>query len=107
MPFALGCATGLLLFVRLLSWLLKRWHGQTVALLMGFMAGSLWSLAFPHRAGEHHQCQGQADRPAGCPGGAPSVSALAVSLLLMGLGVLLVLGLERLQQRMGAAEMGG
>lgn len=32
-PFAFGCITGLLLFVRLLRWLLERWHGQTVALL--------------------------------------------------------------------------
>ncbi len=32
-PFALGCAVVLAAFVRLLRWLLERWHGQTVPLL--------------------------------------------------------------------------
>ena len=107
-PFALGCATGLLLFVRLLSWLLKRWHGQTVALLMGFMAGSLWKI-WPFRTvlESTTNAKGKLIVLRDALAAPPSVSALAVSLLLMGLGVLLVLGLERLQQRMGAAEMGG
>lgn len=39
--FAVGAAAGIILFSRLLSWLLKRWHDVTVALLMGFMVGSL------------------------------------------------------------------
>ncbi|OUS08112.1 hypothetical protein A9Q90_04590 [Gammaproteobacteria bacterium 54_18_T64] len=39
--FALGCVTGLMLFSRLLSWLLSRFHGPTLSLLTGFLAGSL------------------------------------------------------------------
>ncbi|MDW8352763.1 MAG: DUF368 domain-containing protein, partial [Anaerolineae bacterium] len=40
-PVALGAAVGLTSFVRLLSWLLRHYHNVTVAVLMGFMVGSL------------------------------------------------------------------
>lgn len=39
--FIAGCVTGLLSFVRFLSWILKNYHNATVALLAGFMVGSL------------------------------------------------------------------
>jgi len=39
--FVLGCITGLLSFTHLLSWLLHRYHGMMLALLTGFMLGSL------------------------------------------------------------------
>lgn len=39
--FALGAITGILSFSHLLSWLLKRYYMQTIALLSGFMIGSL------------------------------------------------------------------
>lgn len=39
--FALGCAVGLFAFSRLLSLLLHRYHQTTMALLTGFMIGSL------------------------------------------------------------------
>lgn len=39
--FAAGCLTGLLLFARLLSWTFKNYHGPTLAVLTGFMLGSL------------------------------------------------------------------
>ena len=39
--FAVGAVAGILSFSRLLSWLLDRWHDATVAVLMGFMLGSL------------------------------------------------------------------
>ena len=37
----LGAAIGLISFSNILSWLLKRFHNQTIALLSGFMLGSL------------------------------------------------------------------
>ena len=45
-----GCVVGLMLFVRLLDWLLARFYEQLLALLTGFMLGSLvnlwpWQLA--------------------------------------------------------------
>jgi putative membrane protein len=39
--FVLGCLTGLILFSNFLSWLLKKYHDLTVALLTGFIIGSL------------------------------------------------------------------
>ncbi len=41
-PFGLGMVAGLVVFVRLLSWLIKRYHILTLCLLVGFMAGSLY-----------------------------------------------------------------
>lgn len=38
---ALGCAIGIVSFAQLLSWLFKRYHDLTVAVLTGFMLGSL------------------------------------------------------------------
>ncbi|VUD51903.1 hypothetical protein TDB9533_01523 [Thalassocella blandensis] len=39
--FAAGCISGLLVFSRFLSWLLDRFYTQTLALLVGFLIGSL------------------------------------------------------------------
>lgn len=39
--FVLGCITGLLSFSRLVAWLLNKYHHFTLALLAGFMLGSL------------------------------------------------------------------
>lgn len=39
--FLLGAVIGIITFSHLLSWLLKNYHGLTVALLTGFMIGSL------------------------------------------------------------------
>lgn len=39
--FSLGCIIGLLSFSRLISWLLKHYHAITIALLSGFMLGSI------------------------------------------------------------------
>ncbi|MEM7055700.1 MAG: DUF368 domain-containing protein [Bacteroidota bacterium] len=39
--FMLGGITGLLSFSRLLTWLLRRYHDSTIALLAGFMLGSV------------------------------------------------------------------
>ncbi len=40
-PAVAGMVAGIMLFARLLSWLLKRYHQVTVTLLIGFMIGSL------------------------------------------------------------------
>ncbi len=39
--FAVGCAVGILAFARVISWLLKHYHASTIAILVGFMIGSL------------------------------------------------------------------
>jgi putative membrane protein len=40
--FMLGCVTGLMAFSRFLSWLLRHYHSCTIALLTGFLLGSLY-----------------------------------------------------------------
>ncbi|MCC9137039.1 DUF368 domain-containing protein [Pontibacter silvestris] len=39
--FGVGCITGILIFSHVLNWMLQRYHNLTVALLTGFMVGSL------------------------------------------------------------------
>ncbi|MBM5814153.1 MAG: DUF368 domain-containing protein [Cyanobacteria bacterium M_DeepCast_100m_m1_067] len=108
LPFALGCVVGLLSFVRLLRWLLQRWHGQTVALLVGVMAGSLWKI-WPFRTvlDSATNAKGKLVVLRDALVAPPDAGALVVALLLGAIGVGLVVGLEWLQQRVGVAEMGG
>ncbi len=41
MPMVIGMVAGIMLFARILSWLLKNYHQITITLLVGFMLGSL------------------------------------------------------------------
>lgn len=41
LTFLLGCVCGLMAFARVLSWLLHRYHSVTIAILTGFLVGSL------------------------------------------------------------------
>ena len=41
-PFGLGMVTGIVLFTRLLSWMLKHYYTATLSVLIGFMIGSLY-----------------------------------------------------------------
>jgi putative membrane protein len=42
LPFVIGAGVGLALFARLLSWLLHHYEGKTLAVLIGFLIGSLY-----------------------------------------------------------------
>jgi putative membrane protein len=94
--------------VRLLRWLLERWHGQTVALLVGVMAGSLWKI-WPFRTvlESTTNAKGKLVVLRDALAAPPDGGALLAALALAAFGVLLVVGLEWLQQRAGLAEMGG
>ena len=48
--FGAGCAIGLMVFVRLLLWLLKNFHDSLLALLCGVLLGSLW-IIWPWKQG--------------------------------------------------------
>lgn len=41
LPLALGCIFGMIAFSHLLSWIFKNYHDQTIAMMTGFIAGSL------------------------------------------------------------------
>lgn len=56
--FATGCVAGLLSFSHVLSWMFKRYHDLTIALLTGFMIGSLrkvwpWQITTKWRTNSH------------------------------------------------------
>ncbi len=40
-PLALGCIFGMIAFSHLLAWIFKHFHDQTIAMMTGFIAGSL------------------------------------------------------------------
>lgn len=92
LPLAAGAVFGILAFVRVLSWLLRRHHQITIALLIGFMAGSLRKI-WPFKA------------PAQLEGAPPVVREINVlpeidgafwlALGLCVLGFLVVVGLNR------------
>lgn len=44
LPFAAGCLVGLLLFSRVLRWLLKRFSRPTQMVINGLLVGSLWAV---------------------------------------------------------------
>ncbi|MCR9132491.1 MAG: DUF368 domain-containing protein [bacterium] len=49
-PFTLGTIVGIATFSRFLSWLLGKFHSQTIAVLIGFMIGSLFVIwPYQHR----------------------------------------------------------
>ncbi len=64
LAFMSGCAIGLLSFVHILKWTLHRYHDTVMALLAGFMAGSLVKL-WPWRVADASGLQDQWFSPAG------------------------------------------
>jgi putative membrane protein len=81
-PLAIGAVVGLLTFARLLAWLLRRAHDVTLAILAGFMLGSLRKV-WPFVTANGHVTW-------------PWLSAGALSLvLLLVAGAVLVAWLER------------
>lgn len=67
-PFALGCLAGVLIFARFLSFLLHRYHSQTMAFLIGLMLGSLRAV-WPEK-----------------------INPLIITIFLVGLGLVFLLG---------------
>ncbi len=43
-PFSLGCLTGIVVFSRLVSWMLRKFHDPVMAGLCGLLLGSLWRI---------------------------------------------------------------
>ena len=105
--FAAGCLVGLLLFTRLLSWLLHHHHNVTMAVLTGFMLGSLnkvwpWKHTLSTRINSHGEVV-PVDQANVLPQQYLELTGqdpkLLFSLVLMVIAVVLVLSLERLEQR--------
>jgi len=103
--FALGCLTGLLSFSKLLNWLFKHYHDLTVAILTGFLIGSLnkiwpWKLTISTRVNSHGEIVPFIQKnilPTHFNGDAQIL--LAVLMALIGLG--LIIGLEKIATKNG------
>ena len=100
--FLLGCLTGLLSFVHLVSWAFKRHRKQTLAILTGFMAGSLnkvwpWKNTIPTSIGDGPQVASfeKSVWPSGYEGDPKVWLVLCVVLI----GFLIVFGLEKLSRQ--------
>ena len=102
--FAAGCAIGLMLFSHLLSWLLKHYQNFMLALLTGFLVGSLktiwpWKEVIATTIDRHGK-----EKPLIQTDVSPfyyeQISGephqLFLAIVMMSLGIVLVLGLEKL-----------
>ncbi len=109
LPFAVGATIGILAFSRVLSWVLHSYRQVMISFLTGFMAGSLWKI-WPFRiALETVQSTSGKIIPVKEQLFFPDVTAnLFWSILLMVAGLVLVIGFDRIQRRIGGIrEIGG
>ncbi len=106
--FGLGCITGLLLFSRALTWILKNYHTITIALLAGFMLGSLnkvwpWKEVISYRFNSHGEQIPAFDRSI-LPGTylekVNEDPQVFQAILMMALGILLVVVMEKIASRL-------
>ncbi|MCY3781223.1 MAG: DUF368 domain-containing protein [Chloroflexi bacterium] len=97
----LGAVVGIIAFSRVLSYLLKRYYNLTVALLVGFMAGSLWKI-YPWKECLESDLDRHGDFRCLAEGNiAPATESegFGIALLLLVLGFLLVNLLDHLQAK--------
>jgi putative membrane protein len=109
-PFAAGALAGLLVFARILSWLLDRFHQVMISFLTGFMVGSLWKI-WPFR--EVLETMEGSDGelvPVNEALHLPGASAAEwfIPLILCLAGFVVVFGMDRLQKRLAPGhQLGG
>jgi putative membrane protein len=101
--FLAGCVVGLLSFARVVSWALKKYHDLTIALLAGFMIGSLkkiwpWKETLSFRInskGEEVPLLQQEILPTDYLSKTGSDPYLFQALFFAALGILIVIGIEK------------
>lgn len=102
--FIAGCASGLLAFSHLLGWMFRRYHDATVALLTGFMIGSLnkvwpWKETISTRINSHGETVPVIQENI-LPQGYTGEPWLMEAVMLCLFGFFLVIGLELLGKRL-------
>ncbi|MGB0849007.1 MAG: DUF368 domain-containing protein [Thiolinea sp.] len=103
LPMALGCGLGLLAFAHLLGWVYAKYHDQTVALMTGFILGSL-AIVWPwkHTLTEVVAREGKADKviTTGYEWFSPALSdsSTLMALGLMVVGGLVIWGMEKVSE---------
>lgn len=106
--FVAGCVAGLLSFARLLSWILDRYHNITIALLAGFMLGSLnkvwpWKEVLSYRLDSSGKQIPAFDRsifPGHYMEKTGNDPKVFQAILLMALGIILVVLIEKIAARL-------
>lgn len=98
--FAIGCLFGLATFSRVLSWTFKHYKNVTIALLTGFLIGSLnklwpWRNVLEYRTDSKGETVPFLEKSV-LPSQFEGDPQIASALILMVLGFVLILGLERL-----------
>lgn len=105
--FALGCGIGIISFAQLVSWLLRRFHNATLALLTGFMVGSLnkvwpWKVVTEYRKNSKGETVPFLERSVTVREYEMATGengSLLYALLFMLLGLVLIIFLEKLASR--------
>ena len=106
LPFALGAASGLMLFSRLLVWMLKHHYRVTLTTIIGMLVGSLWVL-WPFQARDYGLIRGKQQLVHSTPiwpAELGSSEALAVALGII--GVVAVVAIDMLARRKPAPGHG-
>lgn len=106
LPFALGAISGLMLFSRLLVWLLKHHYRITLTTIVGMLVGSLW-LLWPFQARSYELIRGKQQLVFSTPiwpADLGAGEALSGMLCMAGLGAVLVI--DRLAKHKRTAEHG-
>jgi putative membrane protein len=106
--FTAGCITGLLTFSRILSWIFSKYHSIAVALLGGFMLGSLnkvWPWRKPleyitNSRGEQIVAYDESVLPWNYLSDTGKDPQLFQAILMMALGVFLVVMIEKIAVRL-------
>ncbi len=101
--FAVGCAIGIMLFSRVISWFLKHHHAITIALLSGFMLGSINKIWPWKKVLSYRMTSGGDQKPFITENLWPhhyltetgNESMFYIALLAFLFGIILVIGLER------------
>ena len=92
LPVVLGAAAGLIAFAHLLAWIFKKYHDQTIALLSGFILGSL-PIIWPWKESVTTVLKDGREKITGYHWLAPEMNsefAIAFIIALLGVGIIVV-----------------
>lgn len=91
-PVVIGAVIGLIAFAHLLSWIFKRFHDQTVALLTGFILGSL-PIIWPWKAPITSMLKDNTEKVIGYHWQWPDINSeffIALVIILLGAGIIIL-----------------
>lgn len=97
--FAIGCLTGLLSFSKLLNWMFKKYHDLTIAILTGFLIGSLnkiwpWKETISTRTNSHGEIVPFIQENIS-PSNYVGDNQLLLAIFMAIIGLVLIIGLEK------------